>query len=273
MRRATLVALFLAVGCGGAGGLNTSESALVSDQETADSTDDAVESGVEEPLSGADPTDPGAVDPSSTQADLLTRVRTNPGRWFTPAGCIVTTISDNTAVSVFTNCTGPLGQHTFNGTVTSTWTFAPDMLTVTHDATGFKIDNATVDHTATIVYTKSGTTYSRHRSGSTTGTTGNGESLSHSFDYTATYDPTTKCITRDGSASASIGNRQYSASVTGYERCGVGDLGCPKSGTVTLARESPLPALSLSLKFPGGASVDITKPDGQEITRGLICIP
>jgi hypothetical protein len=273
MRRATLIALFLAAGCGGADGLNNSESALVTDNDTASSTDDAVETGVEEPLSGSDPSDPGAVDPSSTAADQLAKVKTNSGRWFTPAGCIVTTITGNTAVSVFTNCTGPLGQHTFNGTVTSTWTFATDMLTVTHDATGFKIDNATVDHTATIVYTKSGTSYSRHRTASTTGTTGNGESLSLSVDFTASYDSSSKCITRDGTASASIGSRQYSASVTGYQRCGVGDLGCPKSGTVTLARENPLPALSLSLKFPGGATVDITKPDGQQITRGLICIP
>jgi hypothetical protein len=273
MRRASLIAVFVAAGCGGAGALSSSESALISDSETSDSTDDSVESGVEEPLSGSDPTDPGAVDPSSSSADLLVRIKTNPGRWFTPAGCIVTTIVGNVATSVFTNCKGPLGLHTYNGTVTSTWTQSSDSWTVTHHATSFKIDNATLDHDATIVYTKTGTTYSRHRSGATSGTTGGGEAIDHNFDWTVTYDPTSKCITRDGSADATIGGRAYSASITGYKRCGVGDLGCPQSGTVTLSREMPKPSLSLRLEFPGGASVDITRPNGTTVERGLLCNP
>src|SRR5678816_3794240 len=169
MRRAGLVALFLTGGCGGVGALSSSESALVSDSEEVDDSEDSIETGVEEPLSGASADDPGAVDPATDTTQLDVRIRTNPGRWFTPAGCIVTTISGNTATSVFTNCTGPLGLHTFNGTVVSTWTLAPGMLTVTHSASGFQVDSATFDHDATIVYTKSGTLYSRHRSGNTSG--------------------------------------------------------------------------------------------------------
>ncbi len=174
---------------------------------------------------------------------------------------------------MFTNCKGPLGLHTYNGTVVSTWTFGTDMLTVTHQATGFKVDAATLDHNATIVYTLSGTTYSRHRSGTTSGTTGSGETIDHTFDYTATYDSSSKCVTRDGSSSGTLGGREFSASISNYERCGIGELGCPKSGTITLSREKPLPQLSLSLTFPGGATVDVTRPSGVEVQYPLLCNP
>ncbi len=277
MKRATLIGLFLA-GCGGAGALGSNEAALVSDSETTDSTDDSVESGIEEPLSGSDPTNPGAVDPTASASDQLNNIRTNPGKWFTPAGCITTTISDETATSatatsVFVNCKGPLLLHTYNGTVVSTWSFAAGALTVTHQATGFKVDNASLDHSATIVYTLSGTTFARHRSGTTSGTAGDGEPINHAFDYTATYDPATRCLTRAGSSSATLGDRQFSASITGYERCGIGDLGCPKSGTVMLSRVAPAPSETLKLQFPGGTAVDVTLPDGVTIVRNLICNP
>ena len=272
-RRAGLVALFLVGGCGGLGGLTANESALVDDSAEVDDSDDNMETGVEEPLSGADATDPGAVDPATGSADLTVKLKTNPGVWFKPAGCITTTIAGNTATSVFNNCTGPLGLHTYNGTVTSTWSFAANMLTVTHSASGFQIDRATFDHDATIQYTKSGTLYTRHRSGTTTGTTAAGTAISHSFDYTASYDSAQKCITRDGSSNGSIGGRAFSRSIEGYQRCGIGSLGCPKSGTITLSRLMPSPAISLSLDFPGGAKVEVTRPNGSTVERGLICNP
>jgi hypothetical protein len=265
-----LIALFLAGGCGGVG-LSSSESALVSDSNEVDDSNDTIETGVEEPLSSAGADDPGAVDPTTTQAQLDVKLKANPGLWFKPAGCIVTTISGNTATSVFTNCTGPLGLHTFNGTVTSTWTFAPNMLTVTHSARGFQIDKATFDHDATIEYTKNGTVYSRHRSGNTSGTTLAGNALNHSFDYTASYDSAAKCITRDGSSNGSLGGLAFSRSIKGYERCGIGEWGCPKSGTITLSRTMPAPELSLSLDFPGGAKVDVTRPNGTTAEYNLIC--
>ena len=116
MRRASLIALFVAGGCGGVGALTASESALVGDSQEVDDSDDSLETGVEEPLSGADSTDPGAVDPSTTSAGQMDKIRTNPGLWFKPAGCITTTITGNSASSVFNDCTGPLGLHHYTGT-------------------------------------------------------------------------------------------------------------------------------------------------------------
>jgi hypothetical protein len=253
------------------GGLSASESALVNDSEEIDATEEALVTGIEEPLSGAESSDPGAVDPSVTATDQMGRVRTNPGLWFKPAGCIVTTINGNSATSVFTNCTGPLGRHTFNGTVLSNWTFEPGMLTVTHQSTGFQIDKATVDHQATIVYTKTGSFYTRHRVGSTVGKTDGGDTINHTFDQGMTWDSAEKCITRDGTSSGTLGGRAFSLSIDGYERCGIGSWGCPKSGTITLTRTMPKPELSLSLHFPGGAKVEVTRPNGNTVERGLIC--
>jgi hypothetical protein len=268
--RYTMLALLIS-GCGGMGGLSASESALVNDSEEIDGAEEAVVTGIEEPLSGSDASDPGALDPATSPTDHMERVRTNPGAWFKPAGCIVTTIDGTTATSVFTNCTGPLGRHTFNGTVISTWSFAPGMLTVTHQSTGFHIDRATVDHQATIVFTKTGSFYTRHRAGSTTGTTDAGDAINHVFDQGMTWDSAAKCITRDGTSSGTLGGRAFSLSIDGYERCGIGSWGCPKSGTITLTRTQPAPQLSLSLHFPGGAKVEVTKPNGTTVERGLLC--
>src|SRR5688572_11584152 len=70
--------------------LTQAESQLYDDDAEADQADRDVELGVEEPLSGAQPSEPGNTPTEET--DLMTRVRTNPGLFFRPAGCITTTI-------------------------------------------------------------------------------------------------------------------------------------------------------------------------------------
>jgi hypothetical protein len=271
---ALLVAL-LGAGCGGLpteGNLTASESALVQDSTETDGLDGDVESGLEEPISGANDADPGAP-PLELAADLtkfLGTVRTNPGLFFKPSGCIVSTVNANVVTHVFTGCTGPYGLVSYNGTVTSTWSYAAGKLSVTHVAKGFKINGATIDHTVTIAYTKSGALITRHRVGDSKGLTLTGRVISHHADYTTTYDTAAKCITRDGSSVTSIGKAELTRTISDYKRCGIGSQGCPMSGTVTITRK--LLGLTLVVEFPGGPEMLVSTPQGKgEITLPLDC--
>ena len=270
----------VAVGCAAKtdtasdGNLGTDEALLVSDDSDAQDTDDTMESGVEEPLSGADPTDPGTPADGADDATLLAKIKTNPGKWFKPAGCITTTLAGNAATHVFDGCSGPYGLANFTGTVTSTYVRGNGTLTITHEATGFKANGAQISGKRVVVYTKSGAVISKHRTGDWTGTTKNGKAFSHTADFTATWDAAAKCITRDGSAQTTIAAREFSHSITGYKRCGIGALGCPESGTIVLERtKASGVSASVTIEFLGGREYTITGPKGGKVTRMLACTP
>ena len=271
-----VVGVFL-VGCGARNKdasdetLGESELQLQADANEADDVEEATESALEEGTSGAPASDPGATPDPATDAELQEKVRTNVGRFFQPAGCITTTWNANVATHVFTSCTGPYGMATFDGTVTSTYVREVGKLTVTHEATNFAINGATVSGKRTVVYTRSGTVITRTRTGNWTGTTAKGNPISHAASFVATYDTAARCITRDGSATTSIGGRSFSRSIEGFKRCGIGSLGCPESGTIVLTRTNASGSASLTIEFEGGRDVTITRPNGTEVQRQLAC--
>jgi hypothetical protein len=261
------LALGVFVGCGGqtgadTDGLDSESAALVAGNAEVDETEESVEVGVEEAISGAAPEE------AATAEDAAEKARLNPGIFFKPAGCIVSTRAANVVTHVFTDCTGPYGMRSFNGTITSTWTKIATGVQVVHSTKGFKINGATVDHTVTIQYTKLDGVLTRTRKGLLSGTTAKGSAISHTADYVTTFDIGTKCVTRNGSSTSSIGTREWSRSIAGYKRCGVGTgLGlCPASGTIKLDG----PKHDVGLSFPGGAFVDITV-DGKKFRRALYC--
>ena len=77
--------------------LGTSEAQLVEDDAEASEADDDLEGDLDEPLSGAAVEEPGAPAEGATYEDLLEKVRANPGRFFKPAGCIVTARRSSTS--------------------------------------------------------------------------------------------------------------------------------------------------------------------------------
>jgi hypothetical protein len=269
----------LAIGCGarnkgdanGDGALGESELQLQQDANEADDVEEATESALEESTSGAAPTEPGATPDAATDEELQEKVKTNIGLFFQPAGCITTTWSGNVATHVFTNCTGPYGMATFNGTVTSTYVREIGKLTITHEANGFTINAATVSGKRTVVYTRSGTVITRTRTGSWTGTTAKGNAISHEASFVTTYDTAARGITRDGSATTSVGGRSFSRSIEDYERCGIGSLGCPNSGKIVLTRTNATGSASLTIEFLGGNDYRVTRPNGTSVDRQLVC--
>jgi hypothetical protein len=251
--------------------LSTAESAIVTDSDEADDQEQQTEANVEEPLGGSDPATPGApVDPAADQTMLEGAIKTNPGKFFKPAGCIQTTVAGNVATHVFTNCTGPYGLVTLNGTVTSTWSReGADKLKVVHSTTDFKIGKSTISGTSTNIWSKSGTTYTRTRNASWSGKTGKDKDFTRTATSTISYDTATKCIERDGSASTTIGARGLDSSITDYKRCGVGAWGCPQSGTIVLTAKAQ--NLTLTVEFLGGRKVRVTRPNGRVVDFNIFC--
>ena len=253
--------------------LGTSESLLIEDDSEASEADDELEAGIDEPLSGGSEADPGTLAEGTSDDDALEKVRTNAGKFFQPAGCIVSTRTGNKIEHVFTKCTGPYGLKEFNGTITSTYVRADGKLTITHEATGFTINGASISGSRVVVYTKSGAVITKTRTGNWTGTTAKGKPISHQASFVTTYDAASKCATRDGSAQTTIGGRAFERVVTGYKRCGIGKGGCPDSGSIVLSRTKGGETASVTLTFPGGAKVTVTRPNGRQITRPLLCNP
>jgi hypothetical protein len=255
------------------GSLAANESQLVADNDEIDDVDEMQESAIEEPLSGADPSDPGTPADGADDATVASKVKTNVGKWFKPAGCIATTIAGNVATHVFSDCTGPYGFVHFTGTITSTYVLADGALTVTHEATGFKANGAELSGKRVIVYTKAGSVITRQRTGTWTGTTKNGRAFSHDADFTATWDPSTKCVSRDGHAETSVANREFTRTIDGYKRCGIGSLGCPVSGEIVLERTKGSDTASVTVDFLGGRDFTVTGPRGHELSGKLTCNP
>lgn len=273
----TLLGL-LAVGCqkddaDDEDNLGSAESELVEDDSEATDTDDDLEAGLDEPLSGANETDPGTPADGADDNEVLEKVRANAGRFFKPAGCIASTREGNKIKHVFSKCTGPWGLTEFNGTINSTYVREAGKLTVTHEADGFTANGAQISGSRVVVYTREGAVITKSRTGNWTGTTAKGRPISHQANFITTYDASTRCLTRDGSAQTTIGGRSYERTVDGFKRCGIGRGGCPESGTITLSRTKNEKTLSVSLTFEGGARVKVTRPSGREVTRPLLCRP
>ena len=280
--------LVAAVGCraktsssstDGAASLGTSEEALSSDNDESQEAEDNTEDGIENGLSGASSSDSGAPADASDVTGLDDKIRTNPGLYFKPAGCIVSTrVSAGVWNHVFTNCTGPNGRVTYNGTIKSTWQVKPGELTVTHEETGFtaKGPNVTVTFTGSRVvdYTHAGTVWTKKRTGSWSGTieknaNGKSEPWTHTANFTSTWDSSTKCYTRDGSAENTIGDRTFGRTVTGFKVCG-GLFACPQSGELEIDRKDGTVKITVTITGPG--EVEITGPKGNTVTRRLLCI-
>src|SRR5262245_12746565 len=95
----TLVGL-VAIGCKrddeDAETLGSSESQLVEDDSEAADTDDDLEAGIDEPLSGATEAEPGTPADGASDDEVLEKVRVNAGRFFKPAGCVTSTRDGDT---------------------------------------------------------------------------------------------------------------------------------------------------------------------------------
>jgi hypothetical protein len=255
------------------GALATKESQLLDDDAEAAESDEDLEMGLDEPLSGATELDPGSFAEGASDEDVFEKVRNNVGRFFEPAGCITSTREGNVVTHVFHGCRGPHDLAEFRGTITSTYVREPGKLTVTHETDGFAINGASITGKRVVVYARNGSLVTKSRNGSWSGTTAKGTPITHEANFVTTWDSSSRCITRDGVAHVSVGGRAFERTIEGYERCGVGRGGCPKSGELTLSRTKDGESLSLKVELLGGVRARVTRPNGTQVTRLLLCRP
>lgn len=278
-----LLATVAAAGCasnssddGTASDIGTSEAALSSDNDASQEAEDGAEE-AEDGVSGATPTDPT---PASGSVDAIdATIKTNPGKYFQPAGCIVSTrVGPGDWKHVFTNCTNPSGKRTFNGTIESVWTLpAGGGVQVVHTATDFSIKGPNVTATATgartVNFTFAPPTVTKKRVGTWTGTiTKNaagsaGEAWTHNANFTTTWDATSKCYTRDGEVDNTIGDRAFGRTVSGYKVCGSLDS-CPEAGEIVLDRKDG--NVQITIDFLGNGNYDIEGAKKKKVLRKLL---
>ena len=250
------------------GDLSSSESALLADDQESAEAEEDVDVGLDQPLSGADPTAPGE---TPNAPDFIVNVRKNPGRFFTPAGCLTSTLDEanKTVTHVFDDCTGPHGLKTFNGTVVTTWRTENGSLIVRNSSEGFQINGKTISGYRELTFSRSGTIITRNRVGDWTGTTAKGDALKHDANFTVTYDTSTKCLTRNGTATRTRGTKQHTRTVVGYQVCGVEFRGCPKAGKVSIKNGDN----QLDVDYEGGTSAVISRPNKpKKIYKRLVCV-
>lgn len=268
-----------AVGCSSSdddasntGDLATNESQLVTDDSDAANIDDDLESAVDEPLSGATTTNPGAPAEGKTAAEIIAIVKENAAKFFLPAGCLTSTQTGDSITHVFKECTGPYGLKTFTGTISSEYSVAGDgKITVKHAANGFTANGASISGERVVTYTQAGSVWTKTRDGQWTGKTPAGKDVSHDASFVTTYDSSTKCLTRDGSAQSTVGGRSFERTVDGYKRCGIGRFGCPESGELTLSATKSAETLTVKVTFEGGTKYSVTRPNGRVVQRRLVC--
>jgi len=258
--------------------LGTDEAQLVADDSESADTDDNMENGVDAPLSGADPSDPGNPADGASDEELLEKVRANAGKHFL-GHCIESTRDGNKIHHVFKACRAAWSLKTFEGTVHSTYVRNGNTLTVTHDFDGFLANGATVTGERVITYTWTKASGSddvvieKHRTGNFTGKTKKDKDIKHTADFTASYDSASKCITREGSAETTLGDRNFSRTLTDYKRCGIGAHGCPEAGKLVLERTNAVKNkdASVSIEFEADGKMLVTKKDGTQVERTLQC--
>lgn len=266
--------------------LGSSQDLLVADSES-DDEDQQSEDAADDALSGAsaDADLEEGPNPSTDTPDAIAeKVRTNPGKFFQPAGCITTTVDNSSgsrvATHVFNACIGPQGKHRFTGTVVATWSKPGDgKLQVVREAKGFQIERIadgvirTVDRTVTVVFQKNGDVYSKNRVVKMSGTSSTGKSFSRDANWNISFDASTKCVTRSGTATTIFEGRELTRTLDNVKRCGGGPLGCPDSGSITIERKKgqgdAATDITLVIEFNGGRDITVTGAAGLKKKRSM----
>jgi hypothetical protein len=195
---------------------------------------------------------------------------TNPGNVYQPAGCITATANaaSKTVTYVFNGCTGPWGLLALNGTVTVVWSVpSTSKLQLQFSASGFKVDNATVDWMATAVITANGSARDMTWTGSLNGTTAGGRAFTRTNNKDLKWNVGQPCISLAGSSDGTIAGAHLVTTVSNYQQCAGS---CPAMGGDISVQDMD-DGQSWDVKFNGSADAQATGPNGGQVSVPLEC--
>ncbi len=184
-----------------------------------------------------------------------------PGR-YSPSGCVTVTQTGLTVTLGFAQCTGPRGLRQLDGTMSIVVSAGTGgAIVFDASATDFQIGNATLDIDANAIYTANGATSSLAVTTSSSGIGPLGHDITHTGDYTATWDAS--CVSIDGAWATERGeaSRSTTASVM---RC----LDQCPSGAVT---RTTIGRRVIELSFDGTPTARWSSSDGRSGSFSLPC--
>ncbi len=204
---------------------------------------------------------------SATGEALAQAAESRIGSRLQPQGCVVATRAGNTVTYVFTDCTGPYGLVTLNGTLVAVYTpHAGGGVQAVVTGTAFRANAAVFDLNATVVATETSGVKRAQVTAQSEGTGPRGGAFTRDGAYTATYDPAAGCVTLDGAWQTKAGLRQASTVVAGYQRC---KGSCPAAGGTITHTTARGPAVTLT--YDGSATASWATSGGRAGTLTLRC--
>jgi hypothetical protein len=193
---------------------------------------------------------------------------------FFPAKCHTATRNGNAVTFALAGCTaGPLGLAGLTGSLTATFAAGAGGSVDIAIAGGadLTLDGVPVTQSATanVVFTTDGKQRTVDWKGTYESTTPKGKHVKHEAAYVFSND-SSGCVALDGTSTNTIGAREMSVTIAGYQRCGRRNM-CPSAGKLTFTDLKT--STTMSLTFLGGASAVVTRNDGSQLDVGLRCTP
>lgn len=206
--------------------------------------------------------------------DLAATTSTFSADAFFPAKCHTATRNGNAVTFALSGCTaGPLGLAGLTGSITATFAAGAggSVDIVIAGGADLTLDGVPVTQSATanVVFTTDGKQRTVDWKGTYESTTPKGKHVKHDAAYVFSND-SSGCVALDGTSTNTIGAREMSVTIAGYQRCGRRNM-CPSAGKLTFTDLKA--STTMSLTFLGGAAAVVTRADGSKLDVGLRCTP
>jgi hypothetical protein len=264
---ALALSLVLAVGCASVGDEATdtatqelasdgTEAVTASDQGTIDMTDATFEV-----VSAAD---------APTVADALVAAPGDPiggkcrSRAKDPS-------DPSTVIITLTHCTGRFGNRDVSGTEIVHFTMGTaGVIHADFHSENLTVNGKPASHTATADITVSGTTRTIAWQGAWERVNDKELTVTHTSDLTIVVDTSTRCRTRNGTATTHVGPREISTEITNLQVCrdASGTPGCPTGEVVHTNKAN---GKTVAVSFDGTNQAEVTTPKGLTFEKALVC--
>lgn len=204
---------------------------------------------------------------SLSAADLAKAASVRVGSRLQPAGCLVTTVNGATVTYTMADCTGPYGLVHVSGVLTAVYSRASmGEVSVVITGSGIKANQATFDVNSTVKASQAAGVRRAEVVCDSSGTGARGGGITRQGTYTVTYEPTTQCVTLNGTWQTRVGLRTASTVVSGYARC---KGACPATGG-SIAHTTVRSA-TVTVTYDGTSTASWATSGGRSGTVALRC--